>query len=79
MKQHINVTLIYKGQMIDVRIPVKIEIRRFIREMDRIFQYSGERTKFQIRVINKALILDEGKWLFHYPVTSGDIIEIMEI
>ncbi len=79
MRNHINVTLIFQDQSVDVRIPMKIEVRRLIREFDRIFQYKKERTKYQLRVLNKGLVLDEGKVLSRYPITSGDIIEIKEI
>lgn len=79
MDNHINVTLIFKGKEMDVRIPIKIEVRKFIRELDNIFENGDLRYKYQLRVVNKGLVLDEGKWLAHYPVTTGDVIEVEEI
>ena len=63
----------------DVRIPIKIEVRKLIREFDKIFGNDSLRHKYQLRVVNKGLVLDEGKWLTHYPVTTGDVIEVEEI
>ncbi|EOT38606.1 EsaB/YukD family protein [Enterococcus columbae] len=79
MDNHINVTLIFKGKEMDVCIPIKIEVRKFIRELDNIFENGDLRYKYQLRVVNKGLVLDEGKWLAHYPVTTGDVIEVEEI
>lgn len=50
-----------------------------IRELDKIFKMKEIRKKYQLRVVNKGLVLDEGKWLSHYPVATGDVIEIEEI
>lgn len=63
----------------DLRIPIKIEVRKLIREFDKIFGNDSLRHKYQLRVVNKGLVLDEGKWLVHYPVTTGDVIEVEEI
>lgn len=79
MDNHINVTLIFEEKNIDIRIPVKIEIRRLIREFDKIFRTETLRRKYQLRVVNKGLILDEGKYLENYPVTTGDVIVVEEI
>nr|WP_245335208.1 EsaB/YukD family protein [Streptococcus oricebi] len=64
---------------LDIRIPTKIEIRRLIKEIDSIFGYNKQRKKYQLRVINKGILLDEGKILSDYPVTTGDLVEIEEI
>ncbi|MGT2959936.1 EsaB/YukD family protein [Streptococcus caballi] len=79
MENHINVSLIFQGESRDVRIPVKIEVRKLIKEIDKIYGYSEVRHKYQLRVVNKGLLLDEGKVLVDYPVTTGDVIEIEEI
>ena len=79
MDNHINVTLIFEEKNIDIRIPVKIEIRKLIREFDKIFRTETFRRKYQLRVVNKGLILDEGKYLENYPVTTGDVIVVEEI
>lgn len=79
MATHINITLDYKGMKRDLRIPVRIEVRRLIRELDGIFGESQERKKYQLHVVNKGLVLDEGKFLADYPVTTGDRIKIVEV
>ena len=79
MEQHINITLRLKDRDVDVRIPRKIEVRRLIREIDTIFNPGIERKKYQLRIVNKVLLIDEGKYLSDYPMTTGDLVEIEEI
>ena len=79
MVSHINVTLRSLEQVRDVRIPTEIEVRRLVKELDRIFQYPYQRTKYQLYVANKGLILDEGDILAHFPITTGDVLEVKEI
>ena len=46
----------------DLRIPTRMEVRRLIRELDQIFGSAMEpRSKYQLRVVNKGILLDEGK------------------
>lgn len=79
MEQHINITLRLKDRDVDVRIPRKIEVRRLIREIDTIFNPGIKRKKHQLRIVNKGLLIDEGKYLSDYPMTTGDLVEIEEI
>ncbi|KXT85015.1 putative secretion accessory protein EsaB/YukD [Streptococcus sp. DD11] len=79
MEGHINITLRLQEKDVDIRIPKRIEVRRFIREIDQIFNIQIERRKYQLRIVNKGMILDEGKLLTDYPVTTGDLVEIEEI
>lgn len=79
MVTHINITLHHGGKVSDLRIPVRIEVRKLIKELDNIFGESLERKKYQLHVVNKGLILDEGKYLSDYPLTTGDIVEIVEV
>lgn len=79
MPDYINVTLLQKGKSVDIRIPTKIEVKRLIKELDSIFNNSFSRTKYQLHVVNKGLVLDEGMILQRFPVASGDILEIKEI
>ena len=79
MEQHINITLRLKERDVDIRIPRRIEVRRLIREVDAIFNPDKKRKKYQLRVVNKGLLLDEGKYLSDYPMTTGDLVEIEEI
>ena len=78
MKQHINITLRLSDRDVDIRIPRRIEVRRLIREIDSIFGPEVKRPKYQLRIINKGLLLDEGKYLSDYPITRGDLVEIEE-
>jgi len=57
----------------------RMEVRRLIRELDQIFGSAMEpRSKYQLRVVNKGILLDEGKVVQEHPITSGDLIEIEE-
>ncbi|MBZ2097280.1 EsaB/YukD family protein [Streptococcus oralis] len=79
MEQHINITLRLRERDVDIRIPLRIEVRRLIREIDAIFNSGRRRKKYQLRIVNKGLLLDEGKYLSDYPMTTGDLVEIEEI
>ena len=79
MEQHINITLRLKERDVDIRIPRRIEVRRLIREVDTIFNSDKKRRKYQLRIVNKGLLIDEGKQLSDYPLTTGDLVEIEEI
>ena len=79
MEQHINITLRLSERDVDIRIPRRIEVRRLIREIDAIFNSGRRRKKYQLRIVNKGLLLDEGKYLSDYPMTTGDLVEIEEI
>ena len=63
MEQHINITLRLRERDVDIRIPLRIEVRRLIREIDTIFNSGRRRKKYQLRIVNKGLLLDEGKYL----------------
>ena len=79
MEQHINITLRLRNWDVDIRIPQRIEVRRLIREIDNIFNPDIKRKKYQLRIVNKGLLIDEGKYLSDYPMTTGDLVEIEEI
>ena len=79
MEQHINITLRLKERDVDIRIPRRIEVRQLIREVDAIFNPDKKRKKYQLRIVNKGLLIDEGKQLSDYPMTTGDLVEIEEI
>jgi uncharacterized ubiquitin-like protein YukD len=79
-QEHINITLLYQEQSdktMDLRIPKNITVYRFIRELNQIFNREKNLKKYQIKVLNKGLLLDEEKKLKDYPITSGDIIEVL--
>jgi uncharacterized ubiquitin-like protein YukD len=79
-KEHINVTLIYEHnqqKMTDVRIPRNITVYRLIHELNQIFDRNNQVPKYQLKVKNKGLLLDEEKRLKDFPITDGDIIEVL--
>lgn len=78
MAQQINVTLRYQDRSLDLRLPTQIEVRRLIKELDQIFNGPSERTKYQLFALNKGILLDEGKYLSDYPLTTGDVLTILE-
>ena len=78
--KHINITLLYqqnKEKMVDLRIPNNITVFRFIRELNQIFGKEKDVKKYQIKVLNKGLLLDEEQKLKDFPITDGDIIEVL--
>lgn len=77
--KHINISLKVNNHLEDIRIPTRIEVATLIRELDHIFNDSKPRLKYQLRVVNKGLLLDEGKVIEQYPLTTGDIVEIEEL
>ncbi|MGK0551152.1 EsaB/YukD family protein [Enterococcus faecalis] len=79
-KEHVNITFMYehsREQAADLRIPRNITVYRLIRELNQIFGKQQEVPKYQLKVKNKGLLLDEEKKLKDYPVTDGDIIEVL--
>ncbi|MBP2099121.1 EsaB/YukD family protein [Enterococcus rivorum] len=80
-KEHINITLLYQGnkdKSADLRIPRNISVYRFVREINQIFGRPKDLKKYQLKIINKGILLDEEKKLKQYPITDGDIIEVLE-
>lgn len=79
-QEHINITLLYQeneGKQVDLRIPNNITVYRFIRELNQIFNKEKALKKYQIKVLNKGILLDEEKKLKDFPITNGDIIEVL--
>lgn len=79
MTNHITISLILGDRLVDIRIPTKIEVRKLIRELDTIFQLGHQRKKYQLHVLTKGLVLDEGKTLRDYPIVTGDIIKLEDV
>ncbi|MET3557902.1 putative ubiquitin-like protein YukD [Streptococcus rupicaprae] len=78
---HINVTISSKGlgdRSYDLRIPTRIETKRLIMELEKIFKQTLCHEKYQIKVKNKGFILDEGHYLSEFQITDGDVLEVME-
>lgn len=76
--EHINVTLILKNEnQVDLRIPVFISAAVLVRQLESIFHLDEKEGMKQIKVHTKGLILTENQQLSDYPITDGDIIEII--
>ncbi len=78
---HINVTITggaLSKESYDMRIPRTIETKRLILELEKIFKCQLCKKKYQLRVVNKGFVLDEGKYLSDFLITDGDTIEVME-
>ncbi|WP_321388957.1 EsaB/YukD family protein [uncultured Enterococcus sp.] len=79
--EHINITLVYsdnRGKIVDLRIPSNITVYRFIRELNQIFGRNKALKKYQLKVLNKGILLSEEQRIKDYPITDGDIIEVLE-
>ncbi|MCC9910542.1 secretion accessory protein EsaB/YukD, partial [Streptococcus agalactiae] len=59
MNTHINITLDMGETSKDLRIPLKISVKQLVMELDSIFSRTERRTKYQLRVINKCILLGE--------------------
>lgn len=75
---HVNITLVLKnGNQVDLRIPVYITAAGLVNQLRSIFHLEENGGMKQIKISSKGLILAENQFLYHYPVTDGDIIEII--
>lgn len=79
-QEHINITLFYqqnKQHSVDLRIPTQITVYHLIRELNQIFKKETHHKKYQIKVLNKGILLDEEQKLKDFPITDGDMIEVL--
>lgn len=79
--EHINITLFFQQQSdekVDLRIPRNISVYHLLKEIYSIFNRIDKNKKYQIKICNKGILLDEAKKIKDYPVTTGDLIEVLE-
>lgn len=79
--EHINITLYFQQQCdkrIDLRIPRNISVAHLLKEIYSIFNLSKKGEKNQIKICNKGILIDEEKKIKDYPITTGDLIEVLE-
>ncbi|MCB5954294.1 secretion accessory protein EsaB/YukD [Enterococcus sp. CWB-B31] len=79
--EHINITLSYSNNEkagVDLRIPVTSSVYSLIREVNEIFNKDILLKKYQLKVLNKGILLGEEDRLKDYSLTDGDRIEILE-
>lgn len=76
--EHINITLMLKnGNQVDLRIPIFISAAALVHQLESIFHLEKKEGMKQIKVRTKGLVLTEDQQLYDYPITDGDIIEII--
>lgn len=76
MDTHLNVSLVLSDKSVDIRIPKKVTVQQLSQELISIFNLKS--TRYQLRVLNKGLLLFAGDFLIAYPITSGDRILLEE-
>lgn len=76
MDTHLNVSLVLSDKSVDIRIPKKVTVQQLSQELISIFNLKS--TRYQLRVLNKGLLLFAGDFLNDYPITSGDRILLEE-
>ena len=80
MSKHINVTIKYVNddKLHDLRVPTDMTVQQFIQVVTRALKISLlDDTNNKIRVVNKDLVLFDTQRIAEYPVSTGDIIEIL--
>ncbi|MGY3777379.1 EsaB/YukD family protein [Isobaculum melis] len=81
-ENHINITLYYRenpAQQYDLRVPIHQTVKYFIDEMDNtlhVTRKSQAKGIYQLKVLNKGLVLTDNQKMNDYPITTGDQIEI---
>lgn len=76
--KHINITLLLKnGHQVDLRIPIFISAAALVQQLESIFHLEQKEGMKQIKICTKGLVLTENQQLYDYPITDGDIIEII--
>lgn len=76
--KHINITLLLRNRnAVDLRIPLYITVGALVRHLQSIFHLDKRGGMKQIKVLTKGLLLTENQLLYEFPITDGDIIEII--
>ncbi|MGX7418853.1 EsaB/YukD family protein [Carnobacterium gallinarum] len=79
-KYHINVTVNYQQQpdkQMDLRVSTHQTVKNFIIELDQTLHIQREDMQlYQLKVVNKGILLSDNQKIHRYPVTTGDHIII---
>lgn len=75
----IQVTLAIADQVVDLRLPTALSVHRLGQELESIFSLPAPKHHYQLRVVNKGLLLSAGDRLVDYPITTGDYLRLEEI
>ena len=77
MKSHINITLLLKKEKFDLRIPIELRVKDLLKELYDIFGDELLNKECNLKVINKDFIILNNEYLKDYPLSNGDLIEII--
>ncbi len=79
-KYHINITVSYQdlpGKDLDLRVSTHQTVKSFIMDLDQTLHIQRAHADiYQLKVVNKGLLLADNQKLYRYPVTTGDHIII---
>lgn len=79
-KYHINITVSYQdlpGKDLDLRVSTHQTVKSFIMDLDQTLHIQRTQVDiYQLKVVNKGLLLADNQKLYRYPVTTGDHIII---
>ncbi|WP_157455124.1 EsaB/YukD family protein [Carnobacterium maltaromaticum] len=79
-KYHINITVSYQdlpGKDLDLRVSTHQTVKSFIMDLDQTLHIQRVQADiYQLKVVNKGLLLADNQKLYRYPVTTGDHIII---
>lgn len=79
-KYHINITVSYQdlpGKDLDLRVSIHQTVKSFIMDLDQTLHIQRAQADiYQLKVVNKGLLLADNQKLYRYPVTTGDHIII---
>lgn len=79
-KYHINITVSYQdlpGKDLDFRVSTHQTVKSFIMDLDQTLHIQRAQADiYQLKVVNKGLLLADNQKLYRYPVTTGDHIII---
>ncbi len=78
---HLNVTVDFTkwgAAQKDLRIPVHQPIKALILNLAETLKFEGANdTKYSLKATNKGILLSDDDKLTDYPITDGDILEIL--
>lgn len=79
-KYHINITVSYQdlpAKDLDLRVSTHQTVKSFIMDLDQTLHIQRAQADiYQLKVVNKGLLLADNQKLYRYPVTTGDHIII---
>lgn len=79
-KYHINITVSYQdlpGKELDLRVSTHQTVKSFIMDLDQTLHIQRAQSEiYQLKVMNKGLLLADNQKIYHHPVTTGDHIII---